>query len=233
MLSWVTMAQVEVSMDLGYGNKGYSYMERGVLAFDGELPKGQEGYFAPKVGFIVSDGVSAGVRLEARYGEYDFAEGYFNPELQGWQQSALTTETMLAVVAGVYLRIRCADRGRLSLHVELMGSYGLGWGQDERTEFKASDSWEVNMTRKTAQRCVNVRVVPVATYALGEHVGVDLYLNLAAISFCTTTLSRWPYRMKDGTTDNDPLSKTVTKVFDIGLNALNTSFLSMGFRYVF
>ena len=220
-------------MDLGYGNKGYSFMERGLLAFDGELPKGQEGYFAPKLGFAVSDEVSAGVRLGVRYGSYSFAEGYFNPEVHGWQQSALTAETLLAVSAGAYLRIRCVNMGRLGLHIEVMGSYGLGWGQDERTEYKASDSWEVEMTRKTTQRYMNLQVVPVATYALGEHVGVDLYLNLASISFCTTTLLRWPYHMKDGTTDIDPLSKTVTQEFSIGLNAQNTSLLSIGFRYAF
>ena len=233
LVSSVTMAQVDLSVDLSYGNKGYSYMERGLHAFNGELPKGQECYLAPRVGFTVSEGVSVGVRLAARYSSYDFAEGYFDPEVYGWQRSALTTETMVAASAGAYLRIRCANMGRLSLHVEVIGSYGLGWGQDVRKEYRAVDGWEMEMTRRAAQRCVSVQVVPVASYTLGDRVSVDWFLNLAAVTFGSTTVSRWPYRIENGIADEDPESKTVTREFAIGLNSLNTSLITMGVRYCF
>ena len=226
-------AQVNLSMDLGYGNKGYSYSEKGIDAYNGSLPKGQSCYFAPRIGYVLNDEVSMGIRLGVSYSSYDFADGLYDSERLGWQQLSATTQTMLTAKAGAYLRIRCLDAGRLSLHAEIMGSYVMGWGWDQKTEYRATDGWDLKMTSRLAQRSVGVQVVPVANYALGEHVGMDVYLNLAAITFSSTTTSQWPYSIKEYPPVEEPESTTVSQVFDVGVNTLNTSLLTLGFSYTF
>ena len=232
-MSSVLLAQVTLSLDLGYSNKGYSYASKGLNAFNGSLPKGQECYLAPRISFALTDGVSLGIQLGAGYSSYDYAEGFYAPTTSGWRQSAAVNQTMLTTSAGAYLRLRCASIDNLSMHIEIAGSYGLGWGWDQRTEYRASDGSDVDMKRRHTEQSLCIQVVPVATYAFSDHVGMDVHLNLAALSFVSTTISQWPYGIKGWPVADAPESKTVEQEFSIGVNALNTSLLTIGFGYTF
>ena len=79
------LAQVSVSVDVGYGNKGYTYQSKGINAFDGSLPRGHNYYFAPRIGFLVSDGLRMGVQIGASYSSYDYVDGFFDSERLVWK----------------------------------------------------------------------------------------------------------------------------------------------------
>lgn len=226
-------AQVTMSLDVGYGNKGYDYKWQGLPAYDGRLPRGQSCYLAPRVGYRFSDEVCLGVQLGAGYSSFDYEEGYYDPLSSAWKQTATTNSSMLNAMAKGYLRLRCFGTGNLSLHVELSGAYGMGWGWDTRNEPKALDNSDLTMKRRQTERSLCAQVVPVANYAVSDHWGVDLYLNLAALTFVSTTVEKWPYGVAGVATADQPETETTTQTFDIGLNALNTSLLTIGFGYTF
>ena len=233
LVSSVLPAQVNLSFDVGYGNRGYRYVEKDINAFDGGLPRGQSCYFAPRIGFVLSDDVTVGVQLGAEYSSYDFVEGFYNTEKLGWQQSATVNQTMLRTSARAFLRLRCLGDGRLSLHVELSGGYGLGWGWDKRTEFRATDGWNLEMQRQVTEQRLCMQVVPVMNYAFSSHVGMDVYLNLVALTFSSTVTEQWPYSIKDYPPVEESESKTTVQEFNVGMNALNTNLLTVGFSYIF
>lgn len=233
LVTSVLDAQVYVSFDVGYGNKGYSYVEQGSFAFNGDLPKGWDCYFAPKVGFAVSDEVSVGVQLGAGYSSYEYATGFYDPVQQGWAKSAEVVSDVLSATAKAFLRLRCVGSGRLSLHVEIAGGYGMGWGWDKKTEYRATDSWDIDMKRQMKERRLFAQVVPVANYAFSEHVGLDVYLNLVALTFGSTITERWRYGIKGYAADELPETRTKVQEFQVGVNALNTQLLTVGFNYRF
>lgn len=233
LCSAVLMAQTSVSLDVGYGNQGYSYMEQEMPAYDGSLPRGQSCYLAPRLGYTWANGVGMGLQLGVGYSSLHYAEGYYDPIVGAWQQSGTTTNDLFSVTASAYLRVRCYAVGSLSLHMELSGSYGMGWGNDIRNERSAIDASYITMRRHTEERSIRARLLPVICYAFGDHVDVDLYLNIMALAFDSTTTDRWPYAVGNMPEVDTPQSTTTEQGFNIGLNALNTSMLTLGFRYNF
>lgn len=226
-------AQVNVGLDVGYGNKGYSYTKQGLGAYNKDLPKGQSAYLAPRVGYVWGEVVSVGVQLGAEYSSFDYADGYYDPIGLSWLQSAATNETMFTASARAYLRLRCAGSGRLSLHVEISGIYSLGWGKDTKTEYRSTDGWDVTMFSRLYERQLCAQVLPVINYAFNNHVSMDVYLNLAAVTFASTTTTQWPYVVKDMAAWGDPESVTSQQEFNAGFNSLNASLLTVGFGYTF
>ena len=229
----IASAQVNLSLDVGYGNRDYDYTAQGLSAYDGGLPRGQSVFIAPRVGYSFGSGVGIGVQLGVGYSSYQYLDGFFDPTAQEWRQSAEVDATLLTSSAKAYLRVRCVDAGRLSLHVEVSGSYSLGWGKDARTEVRVNDYWKVEMVRSLTERAFYAQAVPVFNYVLGKHFGVDLYLNLAALTFSSTTTEQWPYVIKNTEPGEAPETKTTVRDFNVGLNALNTRLLTLGFCYTF
>ncbi len=229
----LAQAQLALSVDVGYGNQGYSYRWQGLPAYDGSLPRGQNCYLAPRVGYQFGDEVSIGLQLGAGYSDFDYEEGYYDPLSSAWQRSATTNSSMLNATAKGYLRLRLFGTSSLSLHVELSGAYGMGWGWETRVESKATADMDLRMKRHRTERSICAQVVPVAYYALNDHWGVDLYLNLAALTFVSTTVEKWPFGVMGMETAQQPESETTTQTFDIGVNALNTRLLTIGFGYRF
>ena len=233
LVSSLLRAQVTLSVDLGYSNKGYSYQMQGIPAYNGLLPSGQACYFAPRVGYTFRGEVGIGMQLGVGYSSYDYVDGYYDPEAHGWQQSALTNSSLLAATAKAYMRLRFAEVGAFSFHVELSASYSHGWGTDSRMEYRASDAWKVEMVRRQRLQFLSAQAVPVINYAFGKHVSADLYLNLAALTFSSTTTALWPYGIKNVATTEEPETETTTQEFVVGINALNTNVLTIGFNYTF
>ena len=234
-------AQKTLSFDFGYGNRGYSYSEKGLDAFDSSLPEGQYVHFSPRIGFELGEGVMAGVKLGVSYSSYNYAEGYYDAENAGWQELASTTSSVLSLSGGAFLRMRVAEVGKLAFHIEVAGLYRYGWGKDYRTEYKVSFFREkVDMSRKSVEQEVTLSVVPVVSYELTKHIGVDFYLGFASLYWIGTTIERWPYFTTSGyfgnnppTVSDEPDSKTTTQRFDAGLSGQSGSLLSVGFNYVF
>ena len=229
----ILSAQVNLSLDVGYGNRDYDYSVQGLSAYDSSLPRGQSVYFAPRVGYTFERGVGIGVQLGVGYSHYQYLDGFYDPTAQEWRQSAEVDATLLTTSARAYLRVQCVEVGRLTLHVEVSGSYSLGWGYDERTEVRVNDYWKVEMVRNLTERAFYAQAVPVFNYALGKHFGVDLYLNLAALTFSSTTTAQWPYVIKNTDPVEAPETKTTIRDFNVGVNALNTRLLTLGFCYTF
>lgn len=227
------LAQVSVSVDVGYGNKGYTYQSKGINAFDGSLPRGHSYYFAPRIGFLVSDGLRMGVQLGASYSSYDYVDGFFDSERLVWKQSSLLKQTVTTASATAFVRFRCLSEGQLSLHLEVSGTYGLGWGQDNKTEYRITDGSELDMQRQLKQRRLVAQVVPVLCYSFNKHIEMDVYLNLAALSFSNITTKQWPYIIKNYTPAEDSETTNTQQEFNIGVNALNSSSLTVGFGYTF
>ena len=226
-------AQVNVGLDVGYGNRGYSYTQQGLSAYNKVLPRGQSAYLAPRVGYVWGEAVGIGLQLGAEYSSYDYADGFYDPISLGWQQSAALNETVFKASARAYLRLRCVGSGRLSLHVEVAGIYRLGWGRDTKTEYRATDGWDVAMYSRMYEQQLCAEVLPVINYAFNSHVAMDVYLNLAAVTFGSSTVRQWPYVVKDMVTSGEPESVTNQQLFNVGFNSLNASLLTVGFGYTF
>lgn len=226
-------AQVYLSLDMGYGNKGYGYSEQGVPAYDGSLPKGQSCYIAPEVGYAFNDYVAMGLQLGMDYSAFNYAEGFYDPIEATWQRSATLNSRILTAVARGYLRLCCFTTGNWSLHAEIACSYSMGWGWDTRNEIRALNDTEMRMKRDRTDRSFGVEVVPVASYAISHHVGVDFYLNLASLNFISTTTTLWPYNVGGMAASKKPESETTTQDFNVGINTLNTNLLTIGFYYMF
>ncbi len=234
MLLTSLAAQVSLSLDMGYGNKGYRYSEQGLGAYDGSLPEGQSCHIVAKAGCLVSDNVALGIQLGIGYSSYNYAQGYYNPTTAAWQRSATLNSRMLTATGGGYMRIRCFTVGHWILHAEIVGAYRMGWGRDISNEVRALNGTEMRITRLSTERALCAQVVPVASYAISHHVGVDFYLNLAALTFTSTTTQLWPYGTGTSSADGTPPEReTTAQHFDVGINTLNTSLLTIGFSYTF
>ena len=233
LVSAVAWGQAEVSCGLGYGNRGYSYAEKGLEAYDGSLPRGQECYVASRVGWWSEDVYCVGLRLSASFSDYGFVEGYYDPVAAGWQQSARREVSGLEVSGGAYVRFCLLRSGGVGLYAELSGSYGMGWGWDERTEFSAVDGSELAARRRTTQRGWCAQLLPVFDYALGSHVRVEASLNVVALTVGSRTTVCWPYLAAGGSGGDVPVSETTEQVFDVGVNRHNASVVTLGFTYRF
>ena len=227
-------AQVNLSLDLGYSNKSYRCSVYQAEAYDGSLPKGMSCQIAPRLGFQINDDVAVGIQLGMLFSDYDYTEGFYNSEYEEWQRTATTSNRMIAAMARGYMRIRCFTVGDWSLHAEIAGEYSRGWGRENRSEVRFQSSSEVVRLRHTTSHTFCAQVLPVASYSVSRRVEVDLYLNLAAVTYTSTTTELWPsYTSGSATEEVFPEKTTTTHDFDIGLNSLNTSLISIGFRYVF
>ena len=226
-------AQVEVSVDLGYSNRGYNYSEKGLEAYDGTLPKGQSCYFAPRVGYWFGEQFGMGVRLGVGYSRDGYVDGYYDPVTVGWRQSARRNCDLLEVSGGMYMRFCCLRSGRLGLYAEVSGGYGWGWGWDMRTEYSAIDGSDLVSRRSTTRRSWSAQVLPVFNYELGKQVGFDVCLNFAALTIGSRTTTCWPFEVAGGGSVDEPVSETTEGVFSVGVNMLNTNVVTLGFVFKF
>ena len=232
-LTGTTKAQTNLSLDIGYSNTGYSHTFRNEAAFDATLPRGQEARIAPRIGFRFGENLAAGLQIEVAYSSYTFTDGFYNPVNTTWEESATTDETLLSASAGAYLRLRLAQAGRLSLHLELSGSYAIGFGSEIRTETRVGDGNMVRTMRRRQQNTITARLVPVAEYAFNSHISAEARFNLTALAFTATRTLRWPYGTVSHVRGADPESQTDTRQFGIGLNTLHASPVTLGLSYTF
>lgn len=226
-------AQMTLSLDLGYGNRGYSYQWQGLSAYNGDLPKGQSCSLAPRVGVRVSEGVEIGLQLGVDYSSDRYTDGFYNPVQSQWQQSATTNVDKLGASARGYVRVLCWRGGSLSLHLEMAAMYGMSWGWEHRNEMRAVELNELLTSRRQRERCMAVQLLPVATYVVSDHVEVDCRINLWALTLGSVTSYQWPFAVDGVATNPLPESTTTQQLFDFGVNALNGRLFTLGFSYVF
>lgn len=231
-------AQWGISANLSYGTKGYQHTQGGLASFDNTLPKGHEFNFSPRLGFSINGAVELGIDLGIGNSNYTYSNGIYNPNNETYFESPKTTYSLFTYSAGGYLRVRVGDWGKLTLHLEASAGYRYGLGVITNVEQRAHPSYGSSETITTVKALVinqmYATITPVFNYSLGKHASLDAYLNFASLMFDRTHSCNYSdYYSNRGIEDKYLESETTTHEFNIGLQALTTSLISLGFSYIF
>ena len=226
-------AQVGVTADLSFGCDKYSFTRGGVNAFDKTLPQGSSFRFSPRVSYGLKDGVEVGLQLGVGHSVYSYTDGFYDPIAELWRQSQVRKLSQLDLSAGAFVRGQIATFGNLTLHLELLASYGRSYGNVTTTEYDATSMWEVVVSQRCNTGRFDVMVTPVIHYALTEHVGMDAYINALSLSYSRARQTLFGREVPQSYQDPEVSSETVTSHFGVGLNALNTSLITLGVGYSF
>lgn len=232
-LSIAAHAQWNISADLSFSSTNYSYNRQGLEAFNSNLPSGMKAMFNPHFGYVFNDIFEMGVELGIGNLKYSYADGYYDPIGDAWQQMSADDETMLTFSASLYASFCCARFGRLTLHAEVSAGYGYGFGKLAHTEFHASDNWKITTVADVQRQLLYAEVVPVFRYAFNSHISMDVSLNIVSAAVCRIVDKQWTPYNPDDIYESSLESVTTTTDFGVGMNALNTNLLSIGFCYLF
>lgn len=226
-------AQWNVSADVSFSSTSYSYNRQGLDAFNSNLPSGMEAQFNPHIGYAFNGVFEMGVELGIGNLKYSYADGCYDPLVDAWKQMSADDKTMLTFSASLYASFCCVNFGRLTLRAEVAGGYGYGFGKLVHTEFHASDGWEIATAADVQRHLLFAQVVPVFNYAFNNHFSMDVYLNIFSASVNRFVDKQWAPRNTSDIGESMLESVTATTDFGVGMNALNTNLLSLGFRYSF
>lgn len=231
----VAEAQVSVTADLGFSRDGYSFTRSGANAFDNSLPRGWNFSFSPRAGYSLNDDVTVGLQLGVGYSDYTYTDGFFDPLVGTWRQSQVRQVSQLDLSAGAFVRMKAMAWGKLSLHAELLASYGHGFGKVVTTEYEVHTMWDVKVSQRCGTGLFEMLLTPVVNYAFTEHIGMDVYVNLLSLSYSRTRERLYGQTVPDARTNADAeiVSETVVSHFGVGVNALHTSLITLGVGYKF
>ena len=113
-------------------------------------------------------------------------------------------------------------------------AYAYGMGTSTKSQYRVLDGsvFKVRNTYNLGQ--IELKVVPVVTYELSSHFGMDLYVNLLSLAYRRTTTNYMQPVDIPETPPKNVLDHTLTTSdFDIGIQSLSSDLLSIGLYYSF
>ena len=204
--------------------------------FDATKPEGMALRFEPRVGYTFTPSLQAGVTLLLSNQKYTYTDGYYDHDVEEWKTLEITDRTLMTAGAGLFVRQRCLDLGSFAVAVELNAVYSLGWGDTKQTQYDARTTSPILFKTPYTLGQLDVRLVPVVTYRLTDHFGIDGYIDLLSLCYTRSTVRHnRTYRV-------DPYSSTKTLTpeysetvssLDIGLHAHTAKLLTLGLSYTF
>lgn len=224
-------AQLFFAGNLGFDRTDYSRSQ----GFDSTLPKGMRLQFTPMVGYTFSPVVKAGLLLNISNQKYTYTDGFYNNDDERWKESNVVDKTLMMAGLGAFVRVRCLEFKDVLLSMELSVSYQYGIGANRNKEFYSASNFPVVFKTPFNVGQLNVRLVPMFSYQLSNHLGVDAYVDVLSLAYSRKTvythkvIEVTPERIE--TSDSDLDYSTTTSDFNIGVSSLNSAFLSLGFSY--
>ena len=228
--SLTASAQLSLAGNLSYSQTGYTLSK----GFDSSQPKGMALSFSPQVGIRFNERCMAGIRLGVSNSIYSYVDGYYDRDKDSWMTSMEEAKTLMKASGALFLRLRCVEWERMSLHLEISGGYAYGMGASTKSQYRVLDGsvFKVRNTYNLGQ--IELKVVPVVTYELSSHFGMDLYVNLLSLAYRRTTTNYMQPVDITETSHKNVLDHTLTTSdFDIGIQSLSSDLLSIGLYYSF
>ena len=223
-------AQVFLSANVSYTRSDYNRSQ----GFDNTMPQGMEAEFAPQAGFCLGEKVKAGIRASATYSQYTYTDGYYDRDNSQWVPSSTDDRTLLTIGGGVFLRFRLVETGSISFHLELSGGYSYGIGASTLVEERATESFPIKTRRDYTLQAIEVKLVPVVTFALSQHTGIDLYADLLTLAYRRHTETHMlPIDLLE-TSRSAGVDYTLTHSgIETALRTQNARLITLGFYYQF
>ncbi len=223
-------AQLFISGNADYSRTGYTRSE----GFDKTLPQGMALGVSVQVGLPLGDKVKAGLVAGMSHSQYTYTDGFYDRDNAEWKLLSSDDRTLTSFGGGLFLRFRCAEAGSLSFHLELSGNYHYGMGSSTVIETRANESLPNKTQRDYTRNTLQVRLVPVITYAFTHHVGIDIHADFLSIAYRN---DKQTYMLP---IDILETSKTAgvdytlaTTSFEAALHSYTASILTVGIYYQF
>ena len=232
-LALVGRAQYTVTANLSFSSDGYASWQSGIESTDPTLPKGFSLGVHPRVGLELTPTIRLGAQLGFDYAKYTYIDGYCHPERAVWVQTRQIDKPSIRFGAGLFLRKQILSLGKISLHAELNVYYSIEILNILTTEYNTLSGWPVEIKKKNLARQFDMYVVPVLNYPLSEHLDLDLYLNLVAISYThvNTKLENIETDFRGDTPT--VVSQDKTNHIYFGVNSQASKVVTLGLGYTF
>lgn len=172
-------AQLFISGNIEFSNIGSTRSQ----GFDNTQPQGMALGVTVQMGYQFSETFKAGIQAGISNSLFTYTDGFYDRDALAWKQSITDDRTLMTAGGGLFVRIRCAEAGLLSFHLQLSGNYAYGMGASTVVEQRANEDMPNKTRRDFTRNTLEVKLVPVATYALSQHFGIDLYADLLSIAY--------------------------------------------------
>ncbi len=224
-------AQLTVAGNLSFSQTGYTLSK----GYDSTLPRGMAFAFAPQLSIPLGERVAVGLRAGISNSIYTYSDGYYDRDRATWKTDSEDEQTLMKASGALFLRLRCAQWDKLSLHIEFSCGYSYGVGVSTKTEYRILDGSSFKIRRKHTLGQIELKAVPVVSLALSHHVGMDFYADLLSIAYrSTTTNYMLPINISEtGIEPGEVDYSATTNNFEAGLQSLSATLLSVGFYYRF
>ena len=167
-------AQLFMSGNIEYSNRSYSRSQ----GFDNTQPQGMALGVTVQMGYQFSETFKAGIQAGISNSRFTYTDGFYDRDALTWKQSITNDRTLMTAGGGLFMRIRCVDAGRLTFHMQLSGNYAYGMGASTVVEQRANEDMPNKTRTDFTRNTLEIKLVPVATFALSQHFGIDLYADL-------------------------------------------------------
>lgn len=225
-------AQVFLSGNASFNLSGFSRS----IGFDDTKPKGIAYSVQPRVGYHFSPIFQAGVTLGFSNQKYTFTKGLFDPLYKQWRTTLVTDRTLMAFGGGLFARLRCISFGNLVASLELSAAYRHGLGSTDKTEYTISTDEPFLIKTPYTLDEIAVRLVPVLSYSLDDHITLDAYIDLLSLAYTYTSQRQYKmYEVNDYGPNPEPTTDYVSAASDLllGIQSASSQLLSLGFSYTF
>jgi hypothetical protein len=172
-------AQLFMSGNIEYSNRSYSRSQ----GFDNTQPQGMALGVTVQMGYQFSETFKAGIQAGISNSRFTYTDGFYDRDALTWKQSITNDRTLMTAGGGLFMRIRCVDAGRLTFHMQLSGNYAYGIGASTVVEQRANEDMPNKTRTDFTRNTLEIKLVPVATFALSQHFGIDLYADLLSIAY--------------------------------------------------
>lgn len=227
VLSPIAKGQLLVSGDVGYEHITTGYTQRGLEAYNGNLPNGHLFTVSARVGYGFGDKVEIGVKPSITWSLYVYKTGDYSDNTKRWEALSQLKKDWLLYSIAPYVRLRILHFGDLSVCAEMTADIAWGKGSEETTEYSATYGNEVVMNTDADYRRWALLLAPVVNYRLGQHWSVDLYLNMLTLGYSNTL-----EKVSLINSDKEDHA-TTTSAFGVSVAANRGTLLSVGFAYRF
>ena len=168
-------AQLVVGGLVGYEPKSTGYTTQGLDGSDGVLTQGNYFALTTRVGFAFGNAVEVGIKPNASLSLYIYQTGTYSDDTKKWEMLTKFNKDWLMHSLAPYARLRLLHIGSLSLVADVTGD--LAWSRDDGTP--AAEDTEYPLW--------GILVTPVASCMLGDHLSIDLSLNMLTVGYSGQT----------------------------------------------
>lgn len=225
-------AQLYIGGNIGFAFNNYNYHFQQLPAYNKDLPRGYSFEVSPRLGYQISDKILCGVTLGVSHSQTIFDHGFYSPLEGQWVTDRNDTNTQWNYGGGLFVRYQIHSFGRLSLLAELSGTYSMGFGTNCRTDVVDEYPYYAQTISDARNTQLQLQVVPVFLYDLGNGFYVDLYLNFASVIFQRNRLKTTGIHTPNMQSPQPAVDLT-DYALDLGIHSQNTQLLSIGFSYRF